>query len=90
MYQKLSNLNTSRKIERNNNTFLTYSHCNNICTGWLGFVMLATFAVATAYSSTCLGTCWLILEERALENRHFPIQDPYSTIAFHSFGKVVR
>uniref|UniRef100_A0A2S2PV93 Vacuolar amino acid transporter 1 n=1 Tax=Sipha flava TaxID=143950 RepID=A0A2S2PV93_9HEMI len=56
--------------------------------GWLGFVMLAAFAVATAYSSTCLGTCWLILEERAMENRHYPVRDPYSTIAFHSFGKI--
>ncbi|XP_008188121.1 amino acid transporter AVT1J isoform X1 [Acyrthosiphon pisum] len=55
--------------------------------GWLGFVLLITFGIATAYSACCLGTCWLILEERYAQYRIYPIPDPYPTIAMHAVGR---
>ncbi|KAL4135307.1 hypothetical protein QTP88_006923 [Uroleucon formosanum] len=55
--------------------------------GWVGFVLLITFGIATAYSACCLGNCWLILEERYAQYRIYPIPDPYPTIAMHAIGR---
>ncbi|XP_050062639.1 LOW QUALITY PROTEIN: uncharacterized protein LOC114132696 [Aphis gossypii] len=55
--------------------------------GWMGFVLLITFGIATAYSASCLGTCWLILEERYPQYRIYPVPDPYPTIALHAVGR---
>ncbi|KAF0759188.1 amino acid transporter AVT3B-like [Aphis craccivora] len=55
--------------------------------GWMGFVMLITFGIATAYSASCLGTCWQILEERYPQYRIYPVPDPYPTIALHAVGR---
>lgn len=55
--------------------------------GWMGFILLITFGIATAYSASCLGTCWLILEERYAQYRIYPIPDPYPTIAMHAIGR---
>ncbi|XP_015369776.1 PREDICTED: uncharacterized protein LOC107165866 [Diuraphis noxia] len=55
--------------------------------GWMGFVLLVAFGIATAYSASCLGTCWLILEERYHQYRVYPIPDPYPTIALHAVGR---
>ncbi|XP_025207479.1 amino acid transporter AVT3B-like [Melanaphis sacchari] len=55
--------------------------------GWMGFILLITFGIATAYSASCLGTCWLILEERYAQYRVYPVPDPFSTIALHAVGK---
>lgn len=58
--------------------------------GWIGFVLLGTFGIATAYSACCLGNCWLILEERYAQYRIYPIPDPYPTIAMHAVGRRTR
>uniref|UniRef100_A0A2S2NQH5 Lysine histidine transporter 1 n=1 Tax=Schizaphis graminum TaxID=13262 RepID=A0A2S2NQH5_SCHGA len=55
--------------------------------GWMGFILLVTFGIATAYSASCLGTCWLILEERYAQYRIYPLPDPYPTIALHAVGR---
>lgn len=55
--------------------------------GWMGFILLITFGIATAYSASCLGTCWLIIEERYPQYRIYPIPDPYPTIAMHAIGR---
>lgn len=62
----------------------------SLFSGWMGFVLLITFGIATAYSASCLGTCWLILEERYPQYRIYPVPDPYPTIALHAVGRRTR
>jgi len=66
-----------------------YDLCS-LFSGWMGFVLLVAFGIATAYSASCLGTCWLILEERYHHYRIYPIPDPYPTIALHAIGRRTR
>lgn len=56
----------------------------------MGFVLLLAIGIAVAHSGKCLGTCWMILEERFFECRQYPIVDQYATIAKHAIGYKAR
>ncbi|KAK3786474.1 hypothetical protein RRG08_058531 [Elysia crispata] len=59
-------------------------------TGWIGILIMITFAGAAIYSAIVLARCWMIVRDRHVECRDQPVRHPYSLIGELAFGKACR